>query len=528
MARSDFQRSAPPLAGAGTATAVSLVDETLLGEFLARQDEVLREAERWILALGRDEPEALEAVRRFFHTLKGEAGLLELEAVASACHAAEDLLHQQEPAACVEPLLGTLAGFRRSFAELQGRAPASATVAAAPPVDAGRVRVDAARLERLIEAIGELVSAESAVTRSEELQRGFLSLPLRRRLDHLDKISRELQELALSLRLVPVRPVFRKMARLVDELSRKLDRPLEFVMTGEDLELDQAVVERIDEPLVHLLRNAVDHGLERDPAARTRAGKPAVGRVELRAGRQGGAVLIEVLDDGRGLDAAAILARGRERGLVGADEAPDETRLFQLIFEPGFSTAPRVTEVSGRGIGMDIVRERVAALHGSVEIESAPGHGTRFGLRLPLTQALIDGLVVRVGRERYIVPVLAVQWLVQPGPEDLIRPFAGGELLTCGDRQVPLLRLADLWQVPGAEPDPAQSVVVVVEEAGRPLGLVVDELLGQQSIVIKELGAGVQDAAGLAGGAILADGRVALVLDVAGLARCGAAAGGRE
>jgi two-component system chemotaxis sensor kinase CheA len=379
------------------------------------------------------------------------------------------------------------------------------------------VRVDAERLDRLIETIGEMVIAESMVSQNPEVREN-ISVRLAKDLDHLDKISRELQEIGMSLRMVPVRPVFQKMARLVRDLAKKTGRKVEFVMTGEDTELDKNVVDKIGDPLVHMVRNAVDHGLETSSEERTAAGKPPVGRIELRAFHKGGNICIEIEDDGRGLPRDKILAKAVERGLVREGEPLSDREIHNLIFEPGFSTAKQVTDISGRGVGMDVVRRNIEELRGTCEITSEQGKGSRFQIRLPLTLAIIEGMVISCGGEHYIVPTLSVVRLVRPTAGDISHVFDRGEMLAFEDQHLPLFRLGQLFGVP-AKTDPEEAVVVVVEEEGRKIGLLADDLLGQQSIVIKSLGEAMQDTEGVAGGAIMSDGNVALILDVAGLIR---------
>ncbi len=381
------------------------------------------------------------------------------------------------------------------------------------------MRVDAERLDHLIETIGELVIAESMVSQSPEIKKAGMSVKLAKDLDHLDKICRELQEIGMSLRMVPVRPVFQKMARLVRDLSKKQGREVEFVVSGEDTELDKNVVDKIGDPLVHMVRNAVDHGIEADPNDRLARGKPAVGRIELRAFHKGGNICIEIEDDGKGLDREAILNKAISRGLLREGENPSDRDLFALIFEPGFSTAKQVTDISGRGVGMDVVRRNIEELRGTVDISSAPGRGSTFSIKLPLTLAIIEGMVIRVGQEHYIIPTLSVVRLIRPQRSDLTHVFDRGEMLAFEGSHLPLFRLAGLFDVQDAKTRPDEAMVVIVEDEGRKVGLMADELLGQQSIVIKSLGETMQGTDGVAGGAIMSNGNVALILDIAGIVR---------
>jgi len=380
------------------------------------------------------------------------------------------------------------------------------------------VKVDAERLDRLVETIGELVIAVSIVSQAMERGNGNRAR-LTQQMCQLDKITRELQELGTSLRMVPIRSTFQKMARMVRDLAKKAGKRIEFSMSGEDTELDKTVVDNIGDPLIHMVRNAVDHGIEASPEERREAGKPETGRIELRAFHKGGNIYIEIEDDGRGLDREAILAKAREKGIVEDGDSMSDREVFNLIFQPGFSTAKKVTDISGRGVGMDVVKRNIEALRGQVEISSEPGRGSVFTIRMPLTLAIIDGMVVRVGSERYIIPTLSIVRSVRPRKEDLTTVFDRGEMLSLHGELIPLFRLDRLFGVEGAEQDPTRAIVVVVEDDGRQTGLLTDELLGQQQIVIKSLGETLRYTPGISGGAIMPDGRVGIILDIGGLVR---------
>jgi two-component system chemotaxis sensor kinase CheA len=396
-------------------------------------------------------------------------------------------------------------------------APVAAGSLADPAGAREPVRVDADRLDRLVDLIGELVIAESMVSQSGEVRSQASGGALGRSVAQLDKITRELQEMGMSLRMVPVRPLFHKMARLVRDLSRKLGKTIEFVTSGEEIEIDRAILNSASDALVHILRNALDHGIEADPAERVAAGKPASGRIDLRACHREGSIVIEVEDDGRGLDPDAILAKAVEKGIVRRGERLSEQELSQLIFLPGFSTARSVTDLSGRGVGLDVVRSAVEALRGRVELQSRRGRGTVLRLRLPLTLAIIDGMVIRAGRERYVVPTLSITRLVRPEPGQLVRLLDRDEVLTLQEESIPLFRLNRLLDVSGGPALERDGVAVIVEEAGGRAALLADEVLGQQQIVIKSLGMNLEGVPGVSGGVILADGQVGLILDVTGL-----------
>lgn len=378
------------------------------------------------------------------------------------------------------------------------------------------IRVDAERLDRLVDMVGELVITESMVTRSVESISGTMP-GLGRHITRMDKITRELHELAGSLRLVPVRATFRKMARLVRDVARKSGKKVSFKVIGEDAELDKTLVDRIGDPLVHMVRNAIDHGLEKDERSRVAAGKPPIGQVVLRALHRGGSVYVEVEDDGRGLDPAKILARAVERGLVKEGENLSRRDIIRLICEPGFSTADKVTAISGRGVGMDVVRQQIEAMRGSLDVTSELGKGTCFSMQLPLTLAVIDGMVMRLGPERYVVPTLSVVRLVKAHDATISTVMGRGEVLRLGEELIPVVRPKDLFGIEGMAGD--RPLFVVVDADAHKVAMVVDELLGQQQVVIKSLGEGLGDIPGLAGCAIMPDGRVGIVLDVGGIVK---------
>lgn len=382
------------------------------------------------------------------------------------------------------------------------------------------VKVDAARLDRLLDAIGELVIAESMILGSRELK-GHLSPALVQQMGQLDKITRELQEMGTSLRMVPIRPTFQKMARLVRDLSKQSGKTVDFATVGEETELDKTVVEKISDPLVHMLRNSLDHGIEPDREARLSAGKPAAATVRLSAYQKGGNVCIEIADDGRGLNREAILAKARERGLIGADHNPPDKEVWGYIFEAGFSTAKQVTEISGRGVGMDVVKRNIEALRGRIDIRSESGKGTTFSIWLPLTLAIIDGMVVRIGKERYVFPTLSIVRIVTFKEEERLSVRGKGRMLPIQDELVPLFPLPGWFPGGAAAAEDAPRLLVIAESEGRKAAFPVDELLGQQQIVIKKLEEGFPDIAGISGGAILPDGRVGLILDMDTLMKLG-------
>jgi two-component system chemotaxis sensor kinase CheA len=318
--------------------------------------------------------------------------------------------------------------------------------------------------------------------------------------------------------MVPVGATFRKMNRVVRDLSMRSGKQIELVLRGEETELDRNIVEEIHDPLLHMIRNSVDHGIEK-PEAREAVGKSPAGQITLAAFHQGGNVVIQIQDDGAGLDRDRILKKAVAQGLVASStDDLSEQEVFNLIFAPGFSTAEKVTDISGRGVGMDVVRRNIETLRGKIEIQSAPGQGTTFSIHLPLTLAIIDGLIVRIGEHRYILPTLSVRESLRATPDMLSTVHRRGEIVDVRGRLLPLLRLNEFLQIESDSADPTHGVVVVVESDGAARCLLVDELLGKQEVVIKTLGETFQSNPLLAGAAILGDGRVGLILDVASLA----------
>lgn len=377
------------------------------------------------------------------------------------------------------------------------------------------LRVDYDRLEDMIDTIGELVLAEAMISQDDEIVE-VKSENLGKKLYNLRQVSRKLQELGTTIRMVPISGTFQKMARLVRDLSRKSGKPVNFKSVGDETELDRAYVDLIADPLVHMIRNAMDHGIEM-PEERIKGGKPESGNIALSAYHEGGNIHVEVVDDGKGMDPEVIFNKAVEKGVVGEEEKMTEQEIFHLIFRPGFSTAAEVTEVSGRGVGMDVVRRNIHELRGHIQITSVKGEGTTFKLVLPLTLALIDGMLVRVGQERFIFPVLSVVESTRPTPEMVNTVVGKGEMISIRNRQLPLYRLYRLFGVREASQDLNNCLVVVVENDGRQVGVMVDDLVGIQQTVIKPLGSGLFESNGLSGGSIMPDGTVGLIVDVSGL-----------
>ncbi|MFO7930381.1 MAG: Hpt domain-containing protein [Desulfosalsimonas sp.] len=399
-----------------------------------------------------------------------------------------------------------------------GQGPAGANGTGSKKTVRQTMKIDPDRIDHLLETIGELVIVESIVSQEASgLEQG--SRDLERNLGQLKKITRSLQDIGMSMRLIPIDSTFRKMGRLVRDLSKKSGKKIELVMEGRETELDKGMVEMLGDPLVHMIRNSVDHGIEETPEDRKAAGKDPTGTIVLRAYHQGGNIHIDITDDGRGLDRDAIAAKAIERGIITTQENMSDEEVFALIFEPGFSTAKQITDVSGRGVGMDVVKSNIEGMRGNVRISSEKGRGSTFTLVLPLTMAIIDGMIVRVGSERYILPLLSIIESFQP-TGDMITTVSGkGETVPFRNQLLPMFRLYSLFSVADAQTDPTSALVVVIEDAGRQIALMVDELLGQNQTVIKNLGQGLKDVEGIAGASIMPDGTPGLIVDVNGVVK---------
>ena len=378
------------------------------------------------------------------------------------------------------------------------------------------VKVTTERLDALINMVGELVIAQAMVSRDLDEHRKK-NQRLERNARHLEKITRDLQELSMSTRMVPVQGVFQKMARLVRDLSRKSGKQIEFEMSGSETELDRNVVEEIADPLVHMVRNSVDHGVEA-PADREAAGKSPAGKITLRAYHKGGNIVIEIADDGKGLSRERILKKAVENGLVKEDADMSDQEVYRLIFNAGFSTAEKVTDISGRGVGMDVVRKNIESLRGRIDIDSILGRGTTFRIQLPLTLAVIEGQEVTVGDENYIIPTASIEQNLRPVPSQISTVQGGrGEMMMVRGELIPLVRLYKLYHLEPKFTDPCESLVVIVTDGVQKCCIQVDDLLGQQQVVIKSLGQYLGSIKGISGGAIMGDGNVSLILDVPGL-----------
>ena len=536
-------------------------DISLLSDFITESRESLIGAEAALLSLeaNPDDVEAVNTVFRAFHTVKGTAGFMGLDRLAEFAHHAESFLSRvrdrelpytqalanlalrssdvlteflnaveasvatrarialpADHAALLRDLLDVDAVLTRGalLATMASPRTAPARLRAMAETDHGvRVRTD--RLDRLIDMVGELVIAQSMIA-GDAAVTSLGQHDLVKKVSHAGKIMRELQDLSMSMRMVPLRSTFQKLARLVRDVAMRAGKVVELETVGADTELDRSMVDAIADPLVHMVRNAVDHGVE-SPDDRARAGKTRAGHIRLSAFQQGGSVIVELRDDGRGLNRDRILAKAIEKGLVLAGQPLGESEIHALIFAPGFSTAESLTDISGRGVGMDVVRRNIESVRGRIDIQSAPGQGTTFQLRLPLTLAVTDGMLVRVGVERYIVPLTSISLSFRAEPSMLSTIPPDGDVVVLRGEVLPVVRLHELFGVAGAVNDPSRAILMIVGEGAQRVALLVDQLLGQQQVVAKSLGDGVGEIAGISGGAILSDGRVGLIVDVASL-----------
>jgi two-component system chemotaxis sensor kinase CheA len=388
--------------------------------------------------------------------------------------------------------------------------------ATAPRGDAASIRVHTDKVDKLVNLVGEMVITQSMLAQiASKLNVGQFP-HLTETVAAMERHTRDLQERVMAVRMQPIKTIFSRFHRLVRDLAGTLGKQIRLEVSGEETELDKTVIDRIGDPLTHLVRNSVDHGVEL-PDIRRAAGKPEQGLVRLHAFHQGGSIYIDVEDDGRGLDKTRIQKKALENGLTKDGEIPTDEQLYALIFRPGFSTAERVTDVSGRGVGMDVVQRNISALGGQVTITSKPNVGTKFTIKLPLTLAILDGLSVLVGDETYIIPLVNITESIRPRAGQVQTIVGGGEVVNVRGRVLPIVRLHEVLDVRPRVLDPTESLLVLVENGREQVALLVDELVGQHQVVIKSLEANYQRVEGVSGATIMGDGRVALILDIPGL-----------
>jgi two-component system, chemotaxis family, sensor kinase CheA len=541
-----------------------IADPELASMFVADGLEHLGTIEQTVLKLEAS-PSDLSLVNdlfRPFHTIKGNAGVLGIRSIESFSHKLETLLDLARSgahpmgAAEIEIVLKAVDVLTEMVRELPARAagqqatdvsqqchdlllnvdalivagaragndrPSAALAAGDDDGGSGvtwfnedsTVKVSTTKLDALVDMVGELVIAQAILAENPALQRAG-DERLSRQLAQVRRITTDIQRDAMSMRMVPIRRTFQKMVRLVRDLSKKFDKPTNVIVSGEDTELDRKLVEQLTDPLMHMVRNTIDHGVE-PVTVRTAAGKPATAEIRLKAFHRAGGVVVEIADDGGGLDTALIRSRALAAGLITDDTSLTAHAIHPLFVRPGFSTAERVTELSGRGVGMDVVRRNIQALRGRIEIDTAPGQGTIFALHLPLTLAIVDGLVLGVGGDRFVIPTPAVRESLRPLPHQVHTMHGRPSMVQVRDRLIPLLHLGEAFGIAGARQRISDGTVVIAEDNGRPVALVVDELLGKREVVIRSLGEMFRGVAGIAGGAILGDGRIGLILDTGGL-----------
>jgi two-component system chemotaxis sensor kinase CheA len=556
---------------------ISEEDAALLQDFISEAAEHIESAEAGLLELENqpDDEENLNLIFRSFDTIKGMAGFLDLAEIGSLAHTSENLLDLARkgqvllidenvdvifeaidalkqmvenlrasvksgctatPQQGLEALLTRLEACTLEKAdtkqEIDNNVPAGSTnqkAAKSQPKmetsnnlrsikassDSEKVKISTKRLDDLVNMVGELVIAQSMVAQDVN-DLSASSEGFNRKVTHQGKIIRDMQELAMSMRMVPLAGVFQKMTRLVRDLSQKAGKQVRFNTKGEETELDRNIIDKVADPLVHMIRNAVDHGIE-SAEQRLNAGKEPAGQICLQAFHQAGSIVIEIQDDGKGLDKDRILKKAVDKGVIEPGQVLPDEKVFELIFHPGLSTAQKITDVSGRGVGMDVVRKNIEALRGRVDITSIAGKGTTFSIRLPLTLAIIDGQIVSVGKQRYIIPINSIIHSLRPTSEQIHSVHGKGEVVMMRKELLPLVRLHRLFDITASTTDPSESLLVIVEEDGKKCCLLVDELLGQQQIVIKTLGNGLGKIKGVSGCSIMGDGKINLILDVPGL-----------
>jgi two-component system chemotaxis sensor kinase CheA len=559
-----------------------MTHDATLAMFFEEAAELVADSEAALLRLeqasSEPDPGLVNRIFRNVHTLKGTSAMLGLDRLAGFAHSLEDVLVRMRKGAqaitppLVDTLLASVDVLRRLLerarhgdgGEPENLEPTLAKLrvltvgAAARPggdgagtlaaggaglfgrapdagnghdpdhaADATTVRVPIEKVDGLVNLVGELVITQSMIARLVANLGPDRAAQLEEAVAQMDRHARELQERVMAVRMLPIRTMFSRFPRLVRDLAHAQGKQVVLDASGEDTELDKGMIEQITDPLTHLLRNAIDHGIE-TPATRRLAGKPDVSRLRLRAYQEGGNIHLEVADDGRGLDRDTIARKAAEVGLLTPDARPTDDEIVDLIFRPGFSTAETVSQVSGRGVGLDVVRRNIETLGGSITVHTESGHGAAFHIRLPLTLAILDGQSLRVGLQSYILPLASIVESMRPRPAEVRRVFTDAEVVVIRGRALPMIRLHRLFDIAPASEDPTQGIVVIVEHGGRHVALLVDELGGQQQVVIKSLETNFAKIAGVAGATILSDGGVALILDVPGLVALSRARPGRE
>jgi len=555
-------------------------DSDLMNEFIIENMELANMAESAMLDWEKDpgNQELLNTIFRGFHTIKGTSSFLNLDCVKDLAHQSESMLalvrdgqdnftrdHADLTLKSLDMIKIILERMKLSSPGLQielpwgheellqdlkkfisGARESKVNDRSAEPVNERRikerrgrkeeegsadnflagsqtpdqivessVRVKIGRLDKLLDTVGELVIAQTMVGQDEMIV-GGKNHELNKKISQAGKIVRELHDLSLILRMVPLKGTFQKMARLSRDLSQKNGKKVNFITEGDEVEIDRNMVDMVADPLVHLIRNAIDHGIE-TPDERSRIGKSESASIYLTAGHAEGSIMLTVWDDGRGLNRQKIVDKAIARGLIDSAERMTDQEVWQMIFQPGFSTSEKVTEVSGRGVGLDVVFQAVEALRGRIEIQSSEGKGCAFIMRMPLTMAITDGMVVKVGSQRYILPTANIQKAVRPEESDIHTVNERAEMLSFRDELLPVIRLHKLFNIPDAQTQLTSGLLVVLFEGQHRCALFVDNLLSQTQVVTKLLGKELNNVPGVTGGAIMGDGTVGLILDAAGI-----------
>ncbi|MHB0774122.1 chemotaxis protein CheA [Halomonas sp. WWR20] len=502
-----------------TLLGVSDKDRELLVEELGQLGSILEQAgdaSRYVVRLESNvSADDIEAVMCFI--IEPEQLEIRKEPAASGASAAQ----QDEPAVEAPAPVVQEAPVKADVLPTKNEAPKPAKTGAKPAAkgggESGTIRVPVDKVDQIINLVGELIITQSMLEQTAGDLDGVTHGPLANGMNLLQRNARDLQEAVMSIRMMPMDYVFSRFPRLVRDLAAKLNKDVELVTEGKSTELDKSLIERIIDPLTHLVRNSLDHGIE-TPEVRESKGKPRTGRLTLSAQHQGGNILIEVIDDGAGLNREKLLAKAVSNGLAVSDTMSDD-EVWQLIFAPGFSTAEQVSDVSGRGVGMDVVKRNIQAMGGHVEIASQTGHGTTTRIVLPLTLAILDGMSIKAGEEMFILPLGAVLESLQPQADDLYTMAGDDQLLKMRDEYLPVVALHSVLDIEGAKTRPTECIAVIVQGGGRRYALLVDDLIGQQQVVVKNLETNYRKVPGISAATILGDGSVALILDIADLQR---------
>ncbi len=546
---------------------ITSTDSELL-EFVSETNEYLASAETALLVLEKSphDKESTDEVFRCFHNIKGIAGFFDLTDFQELAHAAESLMegvrsdtleltHQRSQLlfdsidmlkSMVQSVKNVMSGdsyktpkylneIIKMLQDAENDSPSESQLKSDkkqsmikpssaftsdktvfPRKTEDVVRVATTKLDALVDSVGELVIANGMV--QQGILKGEVDPTVVGNVQSLGKIVRELQEEAMSLRMVSLEGMFQRLARITRDLSVKSSTPINFTFEGEDTELDRSVVEEIQSPLVHMIRNAVDHGIE-SQQERLDKGKPPSGRIHVSAAHQGGSVVLQIEDDGRGLNKQKILEKAVSIGLIGQDDVLADQDIYKLIFEPGFSTNEEVTEISGRGVGMDVVKQSVDKLRGRLEINVRPGQGTVFSIYLPLTMAIIDGMHITVGSHHFLIPSIEIQESLRPHPDQIYTVGKEGEMVLIREKLLPLIRLHKLFDIPNANHEPSKALVTVISDQKRRYALLIDDLVGQQQVVVKPMDNMFNKVPAVSGASIMGDGKVALILDTAGILR---------